>query len=86
MKTKFDQGIPLSKSLSSSQTTSVSTFSSSSVLGASFEKLPEPEVDASPKDGKAALNSTDDELLLYGNEIPGTGMDLVDDGWELFDA
>lgn len=85
MKTKFDKGVPLSKSLSSSQTTSVSTFSSSSVLGASFEKLPEPEVVASPKYGRAALNSTDDELL-YGNEIPGTGMELVDDGWELFDA
>ncbi|KAK1372950.1 nuclear mitotic apparatus protein 1-like [Heracleum sosnowskyi] len=85
MKTKFDLGVPLSKSLSSSQTTSVSTFSSSSGLGASFEKLPEPEVVASPKDGKAALNSRDDELL-YGNEIFGTGMELVDDGWELFNA
>lgn len=85
MKTKFDQGVPLSKSLSSSQTTSVSTFSSSSGLGASFEKLPEPEVVASLKDGKTALNSTDDELL-YGNEILGTGMELVDDGWELFNA
>lgn len=85
MKTKFDQGVPLSKSLSSSQTTSVSTFSSSSVLGASFEKLPGTEVVASPKNGKAALTLTDDELL-YGNKIPGTGMELVDDGWELFDA
>lgn len=109
MKTKFDQGVPLSKSLSSSQTTSVSTFSSSSVLdasfeklpetvvvpsptfssssllGASFEKLPEPEVVASPRNGKASLNSTDDELL-YRNEILGTGIELVDDGWELFDA
>lgn len=85
MKTKFGQGVPLSKSLSSSQTTSVSTFSSSSVLGASFEKLPGTEVVASPKNGKAALTLTDDELL-YGNKIPGTGMELVDDGWELFDA
>ncbi|WOG94819.1 hypothetical protein DCAR_0314116 [Daucus carota subsp. sativus] len=85
LKARFDQGVPLSKSLSSSRTTSISTSPSSSVLGASFEKLPEAEVVASPKSGKASSSNITDDELLYKNEIIGTGNEPVDDDWVFFD-
>lgn len=82
LKSKFDQGIPLSKSLSSSQTSSISTSSSSSVVGASFEKVP--EVVVSPDNKKESLSDSNDDQLFHRDEVPSAGKKIVEgDEWNL---
>ncbi|KAL8148949.1 uncharacterized protein LOC141708535 isoform X2 [Apium graveolens] len=84
VKSKFEQGVLFSKSLSSSQTTSISTFSSSSVIGASFKKLS--EVVASPENEKESSSDSDDDQVS-NEEVPSTGNKIVDDDdWNLLDA
>ncbi|KAK1399004.1 nuclear mitotic apparatus protein 1-like [Heracleum sosnowskyi] len=84
LKSKFERGDPFRKSVSSSQTTSISTFSRSSVVGASFEKVP--EVVASPENRKESSSDSDDDLVST-DEVPSTGKEIVDDDdWNLLDA
>lgn len=84
LKSKFEHGVSFSKSLSSSQTTSISTFSSSSVVGASLEKVPE-AVD-SPENKKESSSDSDYDQVS-DDEVPSTGKEIVDDNdWNLLDA
>lgn len=82
MKEKFHERVPLSKSLSSSQTTSVLASSSSSLTSAASEKVP--EVGNSPENPVAsAITITDDQFSC--GEGPTAHNEFVDAGWEFFD-
>lgn len=62
----------------------MSTFSSSSVVGVSFEKVH--EVVASPENRKESSSDSDDDQVS-NEEVPSTGKEIVDDDdWNLLDA
>ncbi|KAK8650711.1 hypothetical protein V6N13_140338 [Hibiscus sabdariffa] len=88
LKQKFDERIPLSKSISSSQTSCILASSGSSLKSATSElssgqwetaKTPEKRSPTPSVDGQSPKSRSSDE------RIKGDGKALSDDGWEIFD-
>ncbi|XP_076884835.1 uncharacterized protein LOC143534146 [Bidens hawaiensis] len=94
LKEKFDKGIPLSRSLSSSQTSSILASSGSSFrsVATSFE----PELDEGVKSSKemgdsygfvedTSMPDAAPESLEEPGSFAGDRKTLLEDGWDLFD-
>lgn len=81
MKEKFDQRLPLSKSLALSQTTCVLATSSMSLTSTTAEQIP--ELADSPETQKAIPTPSSDDQLSCGEDAHHK--ELTEDGWEFFD-
>lgn len=87
LKEKFDERVPLSKSLSSSQTTCILASSSSSLKSMSPDLVPE-LAESSETAKKTSRSPSVDEQLSFGGEESDreNRKALADDGWEFFDS
>ncbi|XP_042518062.1 uncharacterized protein LOC122091892 [Macadamia integrifolia] len=85
LKEKFDECVPISKSLSSSQTSCILASSSSSIKSLVSDRVPE-EVEASEEkpspapssEGQVQKSSVEENTAAGDDKIP------LDDGWEFF--
>ncbi|XAR61228.1 hypothetical protein NMG60_11034873 [Bertholletia excelsa] len=86
LKEKFDERVPLSKSLSSSGTSCILASSSSSLKSMSPDQVPE-QADLSDMPDRMKPSPPADNGFFLGAERVGAGSKktLVEDGWELFD-
>jgi hypothetical protein len=87
LKEKFDERVPLSKSLSSSQTTCILASSSSSLKSMSPDLVPD-LAESSETAKKTSRSPSVDEQLSFGGEESDreNRKALADDGWEFFDS
>ncbi|XP_052211275.1 uncharacterized protein LOC127814078 [Diospyros lotus] len=85
LKEKFDGRVPLSKSLSSSQTSCILASSSSSFKSTALDQVPD-RTDLSDSSRTTTPGPSADDELFSGEERAGNNLGaLVEDGWELFD-
>ncbi|KAA8550891.1 hypothetical protein F0562_002575 [Nyssa sinensis] len=85
LKEKFDERVPLSKSLSSSQTSFILASSSSSLKSMPPDQVPElADSSQSPKITSPTA-SINDQLFSGEEKASEDRKALVDDGWEFFD-
>lgn len=92
LKEKFDEHVPFSKSLSSSQTSCILASSSSSLksltpLGQVESMHNEPDSLETQEKGGSLSGSYEQSTTIYDREKTSTAdyKVLLDDGWELFD-
>ncbi|KAE9460516.1 hypothetical protein C3L33_07512, partial [Rhododendron williamsianum] len=86
LKEKFDERVPLSKSLSSSQTTCILASSSSSLKSMSPDLVPELAESSETAKKTSPSPSVDYHLSSGGEESDREDRKaLTDDGWEFFD-
>lgn len=87
LKEKFDERVPLSKSLSSSQTTCILASSSSSLKSMSPDLVPELAESSETAKKTSRSPSVDEQLSSGGEESDRENRKaLADDGWEFFDS
>ncbi|XP_059660521.1 uncharacterized protein LOC132306928 [Cornus florida] len=85
LKEKFDERVPLSKSLSSSQTSCILASSGSSLKSLAPDQVPEQDEPSETPTKTSPNASVDDQLFLVGEGAKDDGKALVEDGWEFFD-
>ena len=89
LKEKFDERIPLSKSISSSQTSCILASSGSSLKSMASDLGPEQGETAKTLDKRSPTPSVDGQSPKSRSSeerYKADGKELLDDGWEIFDG
>lgn len=84
LKEKFDERVPLSKSVSSSQTSCILASSSSSVKSIASAGGPDQE-DPSSETLKKAISRTSTVDIPFDDKAIDVEKFLLDEGWDLFE-
>ena len=85
LKEKFDERVPLSKSLSSSQTTCILASSYSSLKSLAPDQVPELVESSETPKSTSTRHSVDGQVSSGEERERDDRKALADDGWEFFD-